>query len=106
MSRRLIVTGIAVAGLLVADSLTSWWKARRELQSVERELRAVTKANQALRKTLGEMTLAISAKDRQIDELLGTGCNRQESVPTPSQSRFPAGPIALTPGVDTLAKTR
>jgi hypothetical protein len=38
------------------------------------ELQRVTEANDILRKTLGEMTVAITDKDKQIDELEKAAC--------------------------------
>jgi hypothetical protein len=38
----------------------------------------VTKANELLKKTLGDMTVAITAKDREIDRLRDSGCDGRE----------------------------
>ena len=50
----------------------------RELRAVRRELFLVTTANELLKKTLGDMTVAISAKDREIDRLRDSGCDGRE----------------------------
>jgi hypothetical protein len=60
-------------GLLVLFSLAltfSVASARKSRQDVQ----AVTVANETLRKTLGEMTIAIAEKDRQIDRLTRSDC--------------------------------
>lgn len=70
---------IPIAGLTLLLYLTVWWQARRELDAVRRELQAVTAANVFLKKTLGEMTITITAKDREIDRLThgSRGCGIQ-----------------------------
>jgi hypothetical protein len=50
----------------------------RELRAVRRELLLVTTANELLKKTLGDMTVAITAKDREINRLRGSGGDGQE----------------------------
>ena len=50
------------AGLALLLSLAVWRQARRELGAVRRELQAVTEANIFLKKTLGDMTIAIYRK--------------------------------------------
>jgi hypothetical protein len=69
-----------VAGLVLLASLAVWWHARRELTEVRRELQAVTEANLFLKKTLGDMTIAITGKDKEIDRLEHAPCNGQEKV--------------------------
>ena len=66
------------AGLALLLSLAVWRQARRELDAVRRELQAVTEANIFLKKTLGDMTIAITAKDREIDRLEHAPCGRRE----------------------------
>jgi hypothetical protein len=43
-------------------------------------LLVVTKANESLKKTLGEMTIAITAKDKEIDRLQRSACSGQEKA--------------------------
>jgi hypothetical protein len=59
---------------MILLSLALGWSASRDLQSARRELAAVTKANDFLKKTLSDMTIAISAKDREIDRLQQSNC--------------------------------
>jgi hypothetical protein len=58
----------------------------RDLHLVRRELVTATNANEFLKRTLGEMTIAITAKDRQIDSLQHSRCKVQDkaqpSLPT------------------------
>jgi hypothetical protein len=67
-----------VARLALLASLAVWWQARRELDEARRELQAVTAANLSLKKTLGDMTTVITAKDREIDQLEHAPCHGQE----------------------------
>ena len=61
---RALVLVFALAMMIAA---AGWWSGRRELQ-------AMTVANDFLRKTLGDMTVTIVAKDREIDRLQQTPC--------------------------------
>ena len=63
---------IACLGLVL--SLAAWWRARRELETVNR-------ANEFLRETLGNMTIGIADKDRQIDQLINSPCAVPEAAP-------------------------
>lgn len=53
--------------LALCLSLATWWSSRQELQ-------AITAANGSVRKTLGEMTIAMAEKDKQIDRLSALPC--------------------------------
>jgi hypothetical protein len=73
--------GLALAaGLALLASLAVWWRARRELDEVRQRLEAVTAANVFLKKTLGEMTIAMTAKDREIDRLAQAPCGAKEKA--------------------------
>jgi hypothetical protein len=54
--------------------------ARRELLDTRRKLLTLTEANDFLKKTLGEMTVALAAKDRQIDSQRSAGCEEQQKA--------------------------
>jgi hypothetical protein len=54
-------------GLTLMLALASSWRDRQELQKV-------TAANDFLRKSLGEMSIAITAKEKEIDRLEQAGC--------------------------------
>lgn len=71
---------LLVGGSALVFSLAFAWNARRELQVVRRELLALTTANEFLKSTLGEMTVAITTKDREIDRLQHSGCEGQEKA--------------------------
>jgi hypothetical protein len=81
-------------GLALALSLTTLRKTQRELQQ---QLHIVTDANGVLRETLGNLTVAITQKDEEIDRL-HSSCGTQEegrsnSRPIlPSRKRGPARP--------------
>lgn len=70
------------AGLALLASLAVWWHTRRELHVVRRELQTVSAANLFLKKTLGDMTVAITAKDKEIDRLERAPCNGQDTRPS------------------------
>jgi hypothetical protein len=68
------VSGIFYKGLtlflavVLCISATTWLKGRQDLQTV-------TAANLSLRKTLGEMAVALTEKDREIDRLAVASCD-------------------------------
>jgi hypothetical protein len=73
--------GLALAaGLALLATLAVWWHTRRELGEVRQKLEAATAANVFLKKTLGDMTIAITAKDREIDRLEQAPCNGREKA--------------------------
>jgi hypothetical protein len=81
---------VFIGGLTILLSLALAWSARRDLQSARRELAAVTKANDFLKKTLSDMTIAISAKEREIDRLQQSACpgGQEKAQPgTPTRPR-------------------
>jgi len=83
-----------IAGLTLILSVTIWWKGRSELSAARQELRAVTEANDFLKKTLGDLTVAMAAKDREIDRVRRSPCGAQrEHLP---ESRSERRPQALT----------
>jgi len=65
---------VLILGVALSVSAGFWWSYRRELH-------IVNGANDSLRKTLGELTIAITDKDKQIDKLLQSPCA------SPEQSR-------------------
>jgi hypothetical protein len=67
-----------VAGLVLIASLALCWQSRRELDKVRGELQTVTAANEFLKRTLGDMTIAITGKDKEIDRLEHAPCNGHE----------------------------
>jgi len=60
MSKLVAMVAIGVGIALTGVSGVGWWRARQELQ-------AVASANESLRKTLGDLTLAITEKDREME---------------------------------------
>ena len=58
---------VSVLALAMAFSAATSWRATRAL-------RTLTSANEFLKKSVGEMAQAISAKDRQIDRLTKSPC--------------------------------
>ncbi|MGA2882951.1 MAG: hypothetical protein ABSG13_28725 [Bryobacteraceae bacterium] len=71
MSSSLLKASIALLSLALTASVGTWWSARQELQ-------IVTAANASVRRTLGELMLAITEKDREIDRLTKSPCNAGE----------------------------
>lgn len=62
---------VLLFALVLSLSMAAWLKSRQELQ-------AVTAANGSLRKTLGDLTIAIAEKDREIDRLTQSDCEVQK----------------------------
>lgn len=70
--KRILLKGlILLFAVMLSVSTANWVKARQELQ-------AITAANNSLRKTLGEMAVAITKKDREIDRLGQALCGGEE----------------------------
>ncbi len=74
-----------ILGVALIASLIMWRKTQRDLQQ---QLHAVTEANNTLRGTLGELTVAITKKDREIDRLYG-GCKEEEEQARPNFQSLP-----------------
>ena len=72
-----ILLAVALAVLAIF-----WKRPQREFQ---RQVEALTKANATLKETLGEMTVAITKKEKQIDDLqqapCGAGDRKSDSLP-------------------------
>jgi hypothetical protein len=75
-----------VLGIALFISLVFGQKTRRELQQ---QLHTLTDANRILRQTLGDMTLAITEKDKEISRLYSP-CNPQELGRRKSQALPPS----------------
>jgi hypothetical protein len=63
------LTLVLLLCLALAFSVATSWRDRQKLQ-------AITAANEYVRKTLGEMTVALADKDREIDRLLKSPCDK------------------------------
>lgn len=72
---------VVLGCLALLASLGLAWNAVRELESQRRELLKLTDANEFLKKTLGDMTIALAAKDKEIDRLQHSACAGQEKAP-------------------------
>jgi hypothetical protein len=77
--RILRIALILIGGAALILSLMSSWNDRQELQKV-------TAANDSLRRSLGEMTIALTSKDKEIDRL--------EQTPCPQEKKPAKGPRA------------
>lgn len=66
---------IAPLALVAIISLTVSLNASlRKQRDLTRELHELTDANQVLRRTLGDMTVAVTDKEKQIDRMLESSC--------------------------------
>jgi hypothetical protein len=63
------LTLVLLLCLVSGFSVTTWWRGRQELQVIKA-------ANEYVRKTLDEMTVALADKDREIDRLLKSPCDK------------------------------
>ena len=64
---------------------------------MRQEILVLSDANGILRQTLGELTTAITAKEKQIDSLSQSPCGRSEPVRPQRRPQLPA-PSARTSG--------
>jgi hypothetical protein len=87
VSKRIALGGLALFIILAAIC----GKTAVDLRAERRELRRTITANDFLKKTLGEMIVAIDAKQREIDRLTRTNCGGREQVP-------PRSPVAPNRG--------
>jgi hypothetical protein len=62
---------ILLLGLALGASVTKWSKTKQEIQ-------AMAASNETLRKTLGEMAIALTDRDRSIDRLTSSRCDEKE----------------------------
>jgi hypothetical protein len=76
---KLQTTFIAILGMAFVLSLAIAWKTYRDMH---RELYAVTDANRTLRDTVGELTIAITAREKEIDRLSRSSCEARGTGPT------------------------
>jgi putative cell wall-binding protein len=67
MSEKVYKGLIVCFALALSISVPTWLRDRQELQ-------VVTAANKSLRKTLGDMTIVIAEKDREVDRLMQSPC--------------------------------
>ena len=71
---------LLVGGLGLLTSVSSSWHLWRELQSARRESLVVIRANDFLKKRLGDMAVALTAKDREIDRLQRSACDGRDKA--------------------------
>jgi hypothetical protein len=76
-----------ILGLALVVSLTISWRTRREFGQMKQELHHVTDANDVLRKTLGDLTVAITQRQEEIDRLHSLPCK------TPQDEQRDLGPL-------------
>ena len=81
MLSKTLILALAVA---LSLSLANWLKTRQELQEVNA-------ANDSLRKTLGQMAIAIAQKEREINRLVALPCDPQ-AKPQPGSVAVTARP--------------
>ena len=77
LHKSLILSG----GWALVLSIAFGWESKRGFPSARQELVAVTTANEFLKRTLSDMTIAITAKDREIDRLRQSACDGQKARP-------------------------
>ena len=73
-----------ILALALLSSLIVWRKTQRDLRE---QLNIVSDANNALRESLGELTVAGTDKDKEIDRLLQMPC--ATPVPKPDSQTLP-----------------
>lgn len=82
--RILHTTLTAVLGLALIGLFSLSWKTQRELNALKQTQHQITDANEDLKKTLGELTIAITQKEKEIDKLHESSCispEKRNSLP-------------------------
>src|ERR1035438_4981945 len=79
-----VVLALSASGVVV-------FKTARDLQNVRNELLAVTSANEFLKKTLADMAIAITAKEKEVDRLEDAGCEGRKKASGSTEPRASAG---------------
>jgi hypothetical protein len=74
MNKLLAVLTIILGLALIVSAILG----RKTQGDLQQELHAATDANGVLRETLGQLTIAITDKDKQIDRLLRSPCKVPE----------------------------
>ena len=74
-STKLLAISTAVVSIALVASLGVGWKIHRDMRN---EMRVLSDANGILRQTLGDLTTAITAKQKEIDSLSHSPCGRSE----------------------------
>lgn len=73
---RALLTG--VLGLAFIFSFADSWRTRRSLSQMTQEVHQITDANDGLRKTVGELAVTITQREREIDRLHSLPCKSPE----------------------------
>jgi hypothetical protein len=74
--------------LALCASVATWIRARQELQ-------VMRDANESLRRTLGELTIAIAGKDREIDRMAQSPCGSGDKAPAAARKAATRGPVLI-----------
>jgi hypothetical protein len=92
-------------GVVFILCLVIFWRVRQEMGHMKQELHEVTDANEVLKTNLGELTIAITQREAEIDRLRSSTCEipqaeRQDSKPMPFRihSRTKLPDLALMAG--------
>jgi hypothetical protein len=84
--RRLHATLTLILAVIVAAMVGSVVGSRRAQRELRQQLQTLTDANKVLRESLGELTTAITQKEKQIDDLQQSGRPGLPTTP-PSQKK-------------------
>jgi len=85
--KRLRTALTVILSFALAVSLFLCQRTRRELRQQFQEVHTLTDANSVLRQSLGDLTVAIAARDQQIDRLYWS-CGTQEHA-RPNSGQIP-----------------
>src|SRR5262245_31525057 len=86
-----ILTALLVIALIV--TLAVW---RHSQQTLQQQLQRISKANGVLRQSLGDLTLELTKKERQIDQMQ-TSCPVSPNEPGSLQAPIPRQPVQSKP---------
>jgi hypothetical protein len=79
---------IVTLGVALIVCLTIVWRARQEMGHMKQEFHEITDANEVLKTHLGDLTLAITQREAEIDRLRSSRCeipqgDKRDSKPLP-----------------------
>jgi hypothetical protein len=88
--RRLHAILTLILAVIVAAMVVSLVGSRRAQRELRQQLQTLTDANKVLRESLGELTTAITQKEKQIDDLQQSGRSGLPSTPAPQKKKTSA----------------
>jgi hypothetical protein len=83
----------ALTLILIVALVASIINSKRVQSELHKQLHTLTDANSALKESLGELTTAITQKEKQIDDLQRSGRDGLRSTPAPQKKKASANAL-------------